>query len=53
VREDATYAVWEDSDVRIRHLHYDYDTSAQRLRLAPLSSEVVERLTTALETGIA
>ncbi len=49
---DATYAVWEDGDVRIRHLHYDHDATAQRLRLAPLSPEVVEQLAEILETGI-
>jgi len=49
---DATYAVWEDGDVRIWHLHYDHDATAQRLRLAPLSPEVVEQLTGVLETGM-
>lgn len=49
---DATYAVWEDGDVRIRHLHYDYDATARRLRVAPLSPEVVEQLTGILESGI-
>ena len=49
---DATYAVWEDGDVRIRHLHYDHDTTAQRLRLAPLSPEVIEQLTGVLESGL-
>ena len=49
---DATYAIWEDGDVRIRHLHYDHDATAQRLRLAPLSPEVIEQLTEVLETGM-
>jgi predicted phosphodiesterase len=50
---DATYAVWEDGDVRIRHLHYDHDATARRLGVAPLSPEVVEQLTGILESGIA
>lgn len=49
---DATYAVWEDGDVRIKHLHYDHDATAQRLRLAPLSPEVIEQLTGILERGL-
>ncbi|MBI3764355.1 MAG: YfcE family phosphodiesterase [Chloroflexi bacterium] len=49
---DATYAVWSDGDVQIRHLHYDHDATARRLRLAPLSPEVVEQLTDILETGM-
>ena len=50
---DATYAVWEDGRVQIRHLHYDHDATAQRLALAPLSPEVSEQLTAILETGLA
>ncbi len=49
---DATYAVWEDGRVQIKHLHYDHDATAQRLRLAPLSPEVIEQLTGVLETGM-
>jgi len=49
---DATYAVWEDGDVRIRHLHYDHDATARRLRRVPLSAEVVGQLTEILETGM-
>ncbi len=49
---DATYAVWEDGDVRIKHLHYDHDATARRLRLAPLSPEVIEQLTEVLESGL-
>lgn len=49
---DATYAVWEDGQVQIKHLHYDHDATAQRLRLAPLSPEVVEQLTEVLEMGM-
>jgi len=46
------YAVWEDGRVQIKHLHYDHDAVASRLRLTPLSTEVVEQLTTMLETGM-
>lgn len=49
---DATYAAWEDGHIQIRHLHYDHDATIQRLRLAPLSPEVVERLSGILETGL-
>lgn len=49
---DATYAVWDDGRVQIKHLHYDHDAPAQRLRLSPLSPEVIEQLTRVLETGL-
>lgn len=49
---DATYAVWDDGRVQIRHLHYDHDASRQRLRLSPLSPEVIEQLSRVLETGL-
>ena len=49
---DATYAVWEDGHLQIRHLHYDHDATIQRLRLAPLSPEVTEQLSQILETGL-
>jgi len=49
---DATYAVWDDGQVQIKHLHYDHDATAQRLRLEQLDPEVTEQLTGILETGI-
>jgi hypothetical protein len=49
VREDATYA---DGRLQIKHLHYDHDATARRLRLAPLSPEVIEQLTGMLESGL-
>jgi putative phosphoesterase len=49
---DATYAVWEDGRVQIRHLHYDHDATVNQLRLTALSAEVMEQLTTTLETGL-
>jgi hypothetical protein len=52
VREDATYATWEDGDVRIRHLHYDHDAVVQKLRLVQLSPEVAGQLIEIVETGM-
>jgi putative phosphoesterase len=49
---DATYAVWENGRTQIRHLHYDHDLAAGRLRLAPLSPEVLDDLTAILEAGL-
>ena len=50
---DATYAVWEDGCVQIRHLHYDHDAPARKLRLMRLSPEVADQLVEILETGMA
>jgi len=50
---DATYAAWEDGRVQIRHLHYDHDEPARRLRLAMLDPEVVDQLSGILMTGLA
>ncbi|HLF26558.1 MAG TPA: YfcE family phosphodiesterase [Anaerolineae bacterium] len=49
---DATYAVWEDGHLQIRHLHYDHAAPARKLRLTPLSPEVIEQLSDILETGL-
>jgi len=49
---DATYAIWDDGQVQIKHLHYDHDATAQRLRLEHLNPEVAEQLTEILEKGI-
>ncbi|HEY4691421.1 MAG TPA: metallophosphoesterase family protein [Anaerolineae bacterium] len=49
---DATYAVWQDGHVQIKHLHYDHDAPARRLRLMPLSPEVADQLIGILETGM-
>lgn len=49
---DATYAVWEDGDVQIRHLHYDHDATIQKLRLAGLSGEAFDQLAAVLATGL-
>lgn len=50
---DATYAVWDDGRVQIKHLHYDHDPTIRKLRLTPLSPEVTETLADVLETGLA
>lgn len=49
---DATYAVWEDGNVQIKHLHYDHEATVQKLRLAPLSAETRDQLVEVLETGL-
>lgn len=49
---DATYAVWEDGRVQIRHLHYDHDVVTSRMRLASLNPDVAEQLCGILETGM-
>lgn len=50
---DPTYAVWDDGEVRISHLHYEHEATARKLRLAPFSPEVAEQLSAILETGLA
>ncbi len=49
---DATYAMWQDGAVQIKHLHYDHEATANKLRLAPLSAEAAGQLTGILETGL-
>ena len=49
---DATYGVWEDGRIQIKHLHYDHEAVARRLRLAPLSAESSEQLAAILSTGL-
>ena len=49
---DATYAVWNDGRVQIKHLHYDHDEPARKLRLTTLSPEVVDQLSGILATGL-
>jgi len=50
---DATYAVWEDGRVQIRHLHYDHHATMRRLSLLPLDPEISEQLNGILHTGLA
>lgn len=49
---DATYAVWDDGRVQIKHLHYNHDAVAQKLRLLNLSPETTEQLIEILESGM-
>jgi putative phosphoesterase len=49
---DATYAVWLDGQVQIRHLHYDHEAVERKLQLASLSPEVREQLVSLLHTGL-
>jgi putative phosphoesterase len=49
---DATFAVWDDGRIQIHHLHYDHDAVANKIRLLPLSVEVIEQLTDVLEKGM-
>ncbi len=52
-RPDATYAIWDDGQVQVKHLHYDRTALLNKLRLAPLSAEAVAALAGVLETGLA
>ncbi len=49
---DATYAIWDDGHVQIKHLHYDHDAVARKVRLMPLDPDVADQLTKILETGL-
>lgn len=49
---DATYAVWDDGNLQIKHLHYDHDATIQKLRLAPLSADTIDQLVEVLDTGL-
>jgi putative phosphoesterase len=48
---DPTYAVWEDGQVRVRHLHISHERTIQKLGLLPLEKTVIERLQQILMTG--
>jgi putative phosphoesterase len=48
---DATFAVWQDGQLRIQHLHYHYEPTVQKLRLLPLDPDTVDALAKALSTG--
>lgn len=49
---DATYAVWDDGNLQIKHLHYDHEATINKMRLMPLSPETVDLLARLLENGI-
>jgi putative phosphoesterase len=48
---DPTYAIWEDGDVRIRHLHMPHDRTIEKIGLLPLEDEIIKRLQQILMTG--
>ncbi len=39
---DPTYAIWEDGEVRIRHLHISHDRTIEKLGLLPLEKDVID-----------
>ncbi len=49
---DATYAVWDDGNLQIKHLHYDHEATIGKLRLMPLSPETADLLARLLENGM-
>jgi len=48
---DPTYAIWEDGEVRIRHLHISHDRTIAKIGLLPLERDVIRRLQQMLMTG--
>ncbi len=48
---DPTYAVWEDGQVCIRHLHISHDRTIAKIGLLPLEKGVIARLQQILMTG--
>lgn len=48
---DPTFAVWEDGEIRIRHLHISHDITIQKIGLLPLEKDVISRLQQILMTG--
>jgi len=48
----ATYAVWQDGDLAIRHVDYDYATTQRKLALLPLDPEDVTKLQGILQKGM-
>jgi putative phosphoesterase len=47
----ATYALWEDGDVRFVHRRYDIDAVIKRLADRPMTADHYERLARTLRTG--
>jgi putative phosphoesterase len=48
---DPTYAIWEDGQVRVRHLHISHDRTIAKIGLLPLEKDVIRRLQQMLMTG--
>lgn len=49
---DATYAVWQDGDLQIRHLHYPWEITRQKLSMLPIDPDVVDELQAILQRGV-
>ena len=49
---DATYAVWEDGNLQIRHLRYPHAVTRRKLSLLPLDPDHLVRLQGILEKGM-
>lgn len=47
----ATYAVWEDGELAIRHVDYNWAETQRKLAFLPLEPEEIERLQAILERG--
>lgn len=48
----ATYALWEDGHLQIKHIDYDPGPTRIKLRLTGLDPEIIERLREILERGM-
>jgi len=48
---DPTYAIWEDGEMRIRHLHISHDRTIEKIGLLPLEKDIIQRLQQILMTG--
>ena len=48
---DPTYAIWNDGEIRIHHLHVSHDIAIRKLGLLPLDEGVIKRLQQILMTG--
>lgn len=48
---DPTFAIWEDGEIRIRHLHISHDLTIQKIGLLPLDQDIIQRLQQILMTG--
>ncbi len=49
---DPTYAVWENGELQIRHIHYDLSPVLRKLSLLPLDSEYVARLQAIIQKAL-
>ncbi|MFQ6000457.1 MAG: metallophosphoesterase family protein [Anaerolineae bacterium] len=47
----GTYALWEDGELAIRHVDYNWAETQRKLALLPLQPEEIERLQDILERG--